>query len=181
MRRLIGALLSYSMADKDDIPTKHLSLKESIAEIKTQILEDDSAKRVTIETENLPAVNVIKIQFQQLLLNILNNAIKYSKPDENAIIKIYCEHIPANKMSEEEAISGKNYLKIIMADNGIGFEQDYSGKIFGLFQRLHTKYEYDGTGIGLAICRKIMQNHPGFITATGKPSEGAIFNLYLPQ
>jgi light-regulated signal transduction histidine kinase (bacteriophytochrome) len=139
--------LSYSMLNKDDIPTEHLSLNDLITELKAQIQEDDSAKKVTIECANLPAVNVIKIQFQQLLLNILNIAIKYSKPEEDAIIEIYCEHIPAIKMSEEEAISGKNYLKIIIADNGIGFEQDYSGKIFGLFQRLHTKDEYDGTGI----------------------------------
>ncbi len=180
MRKLIDALLSYSLANKGEIKFVPTDLNLLLQEVKEQIADADADDKMVIETLKLPIVNVVPVQFQQLLLNLLGNAVKYSKPNEIVHIKINAKYIDATEMTDENALPQKNYLRIQLSDNGIGFEQDYSNKIFGLFQRLHTKNEYSGTGIGLAICKKIMDNHNGFITASGTPGVGATFNLYLP-
>ena len=128
----------------------------------------------------LPVLNIIPIQFNQLFSNIILNAIKYRKPDESVIIKISAEIIPSNEIQKQASFTSDKYWKIEISDNGIGFEQEFANKIFELFQRLHGKSEYEGTGIGLAICKKIVQNHHGFIEAIGKPGIGSTFNIYLP-
>lgn len=182
MRKLIEALLSYSLANRSDIEFTNTDMNVLLKEVTEQFTEEDSKQKISIEADRLPvSAPVIPAQFQQLFINLLGNAIKYSKPDEETKIKISAAHIKTASVNNPEAVPDKNYLKITVADNGIGFNRDYSHKIFGLFQRLHTKNEYTGTGIGLAICKKIMQNHGGFITATGEPGEGAVFELYFPK
>jgi signal transduction histidine kinase len=117
---------------------------------------------------------------QQLFTNLLGNALKYSKEDEIPIITISCAKITANTESLLRDRSLKKYYKISITDNGIGFEQQYSEKIFLLFNRLHGKTEYQGTGVGLAICKKIVENHKGYIFANSNPDQGATFTIYLP-
>ena len=146
-----------------------LNLKESIEELNAEIISD-----------NLPHAHVIPIQFQQLLENLLLNSLKYRRPEEVPRIHITCQRVDADSLPVVPEERFSKFFHLTVKDNGIGFEQQYAEKIFEIFQRLHGKQEYSGTGIGLAICRKTMQNHNGFIHAEGTPGEGATFHVYLP-
>jgi signal transduction histidine kinase len=121
------------------------------------------------------------LQFSQLFSNLIMNSLKYRKAGTKPVIKISAEMVQAGEIAEEGSFRDGQYWKIEFRDNGIGFDQKYADRIFELFQRLHGKSEYEGTGIGLAICKKIVQNHNGFISASGQPGAGAVFNIYLPQ
>lgn len=180
MRRLIEALLSYSLAGKKEIEFEKTDLDKIVTEIKEQILEDDIEKNIFIDAEKLPVANVIPVQFQQLFLNLLSNAVKYRRPNTDLFITITTETVTGENAKQLFGGNKNKYLKITVSDNGIGFPPEYADKIFGLFQRLHTRNEYSGTGIGLAICRKIMENHQGYITALGREGNGAAFDLYFP-
>jgi len=111
---------------------------------------------------------------------MISNAVKYSKNGIPPRIKISSQIVCGCEIKESGGDEKIKYWKISIADNGIGFEQQYKHKIFELFQRLHGKSEFSGTGIGLAICKKIVQNHRGIITATGNPGVGATFNIFIP-
>ncbi|HLP22020.1 MAG TPA: ATP-binding protein, partial [Chitinophagales bacterium] len=104
----------------------------------------------------------------------------YAKPDVPPCINITTTIINGTDIALEGADPNGQYHKIDIVDNGIGFEQEYAAKIFEIFQRLHKKNEYTGTGIGLAICKRIVQNHKGFIEASSSPGQGADFTIYLP-
>jgi signal transduction histidine kinase/CHASE3 domain sensor protein len=180
MQNLINALLSYSNASKQEIQFKAVDLNAVVEEVTANLAEIMDEKKVTIESVGLPTLPGIQMQLVQLFSNIIHNAVKYSQ--KNAPPHIV---ITASLLSEEETkvtipgAKGK-FWKIAIADNGIGFDQQYEHKIFELFQRLHGRSAYEGTGIGLAICKKIMHNHHGFISARGQTGIGAVFNLYLP-
>ena len=133
-----------------------------------------------IKLEALPFAHVIPFQFRQALQNLISNSIKYSKPGEAPHIKISSKELTTKNNSRELRPNHK-YVVITISDEGIGFEPQYAEKIFELFQRLHTKEEYPGTGIGLAIVKKIIQNHKGVIKAKGFPGKGATFEIYIPQ
>jgi signal transduction histidine kinase len=130
-----------------------------------------------IETGMLPKLNVVPFQFKQLFTNLINNSIKFSKPGIAPHIKI--DSSITNKLNGA-VDAQKKYYHIQITDNGIGFENEYKDQIFGLFSRLHGRSEYEGTGIGLSICKRIIENHNGTIDAEGEPGKGATFNIYLP-
>jgi signal transduction histidine kinase len=180
MQNLIEALLSYSNANKSAIRFLRTDLNELLAEVQDNFREKLLERNGRIESSTLPILNVIQLQFLQLFTNIIGNAIKYAKKDVPLLIKITTKKITVEEGEEDATIPKGKYYEISIADNGIGFEQEYAHKIFELFQRLHGRTEYTGTGIGLAICKKIMNNHNGFITASGTVGVGAVFNLYLP-
>ncbi|MDP9230051.1 MAG: CHASE3 domain-containing protein [Bacteroidota bacterium] len=180
MQNLIDALLSYSRADTSEIIFKQTDLNKLVEEVKINVQDEIQEKNAVIQSVSLPKLNVVPLQFHQLLLNLISNAIKYSKENVQPLIKITADVVAGEEIHLPEAAKENKYWKITVADNGIGFEKQYEKKVFDLFQRLHGKKEYSGTGIGLAICKKIMQNHNGFITATGQPGIGATFNIYLP-
>ncbi|HMI08649.1 MAG TPA: PAS domain S-box protein [Flavobacterium sp.] len=171
MQHLIDAVLSYSSMDSEKVKMEKTDLNKLLKDVLALMDNTLDEKSVTIERNELPTLRVMPIQFQQLFLNILNNAVKYSKPDVKPVIKVH---------AEKEVSEKQKFWKISISDNGIGFEPQYSEKIFEVFQRLHGKKEYVGTGVGLAICQKIVKNHNGYITAEGEPGVGATFNIYLP-
>jgi signal transduction histidine kinase len=112
---------------------------------------------------------------------LIGNAIKYSRQKDNPEIKIWCRKIPAAELNIFAASkAGGSYYHVAIEDNGIGFGQEYADRIFNVFTRLHGNSEYTGTGVGLAIVKKVMDHHDGFVTAEGRPDEGAVFNLYFP-
>ncbi len=112
-------------------------------------------------------MTIIPFQFRQLLSNLISNSLKYSREDVTPVIEITAIYVKAKDLQEKAALPGKDYFQFTVADNGIGFEQEYADKIFELFQRLHGRNEYTGSGIGLAICKKIVENHHGFMRAEG--------------
>ena len=128
----------------------------------------------------MPVLKVIPFQIQQLFQNLISNSLKYSKPIGDRFIKIDCEKNNAKVYPRLKMASENMYYKITFTDNGLGFEQQYAEQIFTIFKRLHTSDEYPGTGIGLSICKKIVENHSGFIFAEGKTGVGAVFTIFLP-
>lgn len=171
MQHLIDAVLSYSSMDSEKVKAEKTDLNKLLKEVLLLMDNALEEKQAVIEKDELPTLKIIPIQFQQLLLNILNNALKYSKPDEKPVINIKT----ALDVSQKQ-----HYWKISISDNGIGFDPQYKDKIFEVFQRLHGKKEYVGTGVGLAICQKIAKNHNGYITADGEPGIGATFHIFMP-
>lgn len=176
MQKLINDLLSFSRTQTGDKTFESVDLNSVIDGINTFYEESVNRKKPVITRAELPVISGIAFQVQQLFENIVSNSVKYSKEGKEIKIDISAEE------TEDETIHGIiKYYKISVADNGIGFEQKYAAKIFEIFQRLHGKAEYSGTGIGLSICKKIIENHSGRIEATGVPQEGARFDIYFPR
>jgi PAS domain S-box-containing protein len=180
MQDLIDALLNFSRTNTAELVFEPVDLNSIIEEVKTSLKENIEEKNAVVEAASLPVLSVIPLQFFQLMLNLVSNSLKYSKAGIHPHIKISAEVIAGQYVQPPAVYPFEKYWKISVEDNGIGFEQQYENKIFELFQRLHGKLEYGGTGIGLAICKKIVQNHNGVISAVGKPGVGATFNVYLP-
>ncbi len=178
MKALVDDLLNYSETSLNQKKFLHTDLTALLSEIIKEIKETNNSN-ITITNTPLGTAEVITFQIKQLFTNLLSNALKFAKPNEPARVSISCTIVLGEKISEH-LIANKNYLHISIADKGIGFHQKYGDRIFEIFQRLHTKAEYKGTGIGLAIVKKIVENHRGYITATSEINEGATFHIYLP-
>lgn len=180
MQLLIDDLLTFSRTSTYPRNFATADLNMLLEEVKRGLRDSIEEKKAIIESEKLPVLKVIAFQFKQLMENLIINSIKYCKPNTRPHIRITSEIVRASEINSHQAARLKTYYKISVTDKGIGFEQEYSQRIFELFQRLHGKDEYPGTGLGLAICKKIVQNHNGFITAKGESGVGATFVIYLP-
>jgi PAS domain S-box-containing protein len=180
MQKLIRDILAYSRTTTADKKLELTDLNDVLAQSKVELEVLIMEKKAAIESERLPTLKVIPFQVQQLFNNLLNNALKFSKKDVVPHIVIRSEMVDGDRLPDSNPLGFKTYCHISVSDNGIGFEADYERKIFEVFQRLHGRTEYGGTGIGLAICKKIVENHNGFINAEGIPNQGATFHVYLP-
>lgn len=180
MQLLIDDLLAYSRTSNAEKKFEQTEFSKIVEDVKDDLNEEIVRKKATIEVTENCTVDVIPFQFRQLLQNLIANALKFVAPGRAPHITISCKREKGAALKHEALRSGNDYLHIRVADNGIGFEQEYSNKIFELFQRLHGRSEYPGTGIGLAIVKKIVENHNGIITAYGVPGEGATFDIYIP-
>jgi len=181
MRKLIDDLLLFSRTNKADKDFVQSDLNELFENAKQELADRIQEKNATINVANLPVLNVIPYQIQQLFINLISNSLKYSKSDVNPIITVGCEEISASQIPFLKINPEKKYYKISISDNGMGFDPQFSESIFTLFQRLHSPTEFPGTGIGLAICKKIVENHMGAIKADGKLNVGATFSIFLPE
>lgn len=179
MRILIDDLLQYSRTNKSDALFETINLNETLSNVTQDLSEIILENETTIHLPKLPTIKGIPFQIQQLFINLISNSIKYRKPEVNPIISIAYEKVKA-KTENIADDSNSLYHKFIVNDNGIGFEPEHAEKIFLLFNRLHGKTDYPGTGVGLAICKKIISNHNGYIQAIGKPNEGATIIIYIP-
>ena len=182
MRDLINDILQYSELSHNDIlfePTDLQSIiKEIISDFEVVIKETNA--EIIIEKE-LPVIEANASQMRQLIQNILSNSLKFIKPGVLPRIRISSEIVNAKEIGGTDVgVLNEKVLVIKISDNGIGFNQDYAGKIFTIFQRLNNNSLYKGTGIGLAICKKIVETHHGFITAESKMKEGASFTIVIP-
>ncbi len=180
MQSLIDDLLAFSRTSTLPKDFEKVDLNLLLEDIKMELKEAIEENHATIQSQQLPVANIIAFQFRQLFVNILLNALKYKKAGVKHQVKITCSMVDGTQINDVHNLLPQQYYKINFIDNGIGFEQQYHTKIFELFQRLHGKSEYPGTGIGLAICKKIILNHKGAITATGHVDKGATFTVYLP-
>ncbi len=180
MQTLIDDLLAYSRTNTAERIFVHADLNKIVEEVAEDLKEDLRRKHASIESTRMCEARIIPFQFRQLLYNLFSNAIKFSKEDQPLHIKVTSEIETGAKLNSEKLKKDETYCHFRISDNGIGFEPQYSEKIFEVFQRLHGKNKYGGTGIGLAIVKKIVENHNGIITATGQLNEGATFDIYIP-
>jgi PAS domain S-box-containing protein len=151
-------------------------LEKSKEELEQQIKQTDAI----ITSEELPSIKGNVSPVLSLFNNLISNAIKYGKKDVQPNIRITATYVKGSQVDNTNADPVSSYVKLSFSDNGIGFDQRYSRHIFQIFKRLHNKNEYSGTGIGLALCKKIMENHNGFIIAESEPEKGSVFSCYFP-
>ncbi|MGJ8739193.1 sensor histidine kinase, partial [Zobellia laminariae] len=154
---------------------------KSLQQVLDNLSDTIKLKEAKIESEHLPIINGIWFQMRQVFSNLLSNSIKFSKENENPLIKIVCEDADEQEINQIGLDGDKSYHKIKLTDNGIGFPTGMETKIFEVFQRLHGKNEFEGTGIGLSIVKKILVNHGGEIIAYSTKGQGSTFVLYLPK
>ena len=180
MQQLIDDLLSFSRINTTDHKFEKTDLNVIIEEVKTELKDTIQEKHATIEVAELCTANTIIFQFRQLMYNLISNALKFSKPEVPSHIIIKSRIVKGSLLNNEKLSPDKSYCHITVEDNGIGFEPHFSERIFEVFQKLHGKDVYAGTGIGLAIVKKIVENHNGIITATSELNKGATFDIYIP-
>jgi PAS domain S-box-containing protein len=180
MKSLIQDLLAYSRTNVSDDKFERVDLNLLLNEVLGELEVKISEKSGTIENRGLPEMKVIPFQFQQLFLNLLSNALKFAKENEPPHVTISSELTDDPDVPLKMDAVCRQYHHIAVRDNGIGFDPEAADQIFEIFQRLHTRSQYEGTGIGLAICKKIVENHRGVIAAEGKVNEGATFHIYIP-
>ncbi|MBT1705963.1 sensor histidine kinase [Chryseosolibacter indicus] len=142
------------------------------------MIEQKNAKFIK---EHLPTIHAVPGQIHQLFYNLINNSLKFSKPGYPVHITIRSAPCTEQTLIRSKHLDeSKQYIRVDVADNGIGFDQKYAQQIFELFKRLHAKNEFEGTGIGLALCKKIVENHNGAIWADGQSGKGSTFSILLP-
>jgi light-regulated signal transduction histidine kinase (bacteriophytochrome) len=173
-------VLAYATITGEE-PHQSVDLNKVFANALTDLEPLVREKKATVHTVQLPTLSAIPEQMQQVFYNLLSNALKFSKPyeQEPPVIKVTCALF--DPAAEPDLDPSKRYHKIAITDNGIGFSPEFSEKIFLMFQRLNNREMYNGTGIGLAVCRKIVENHNGKIRAVSQPGKGSTFVLLLPE
>jgi signal transduction histidine kinase len=178
LRELVSDLLNFSRINIDERFTKtdlNVIIQETLADIEVP----EGADAPTIHVDKIPAIEVIPLQMRQVFQNLISNSFKFCRPGVTCRIDIKAELIK-EKSIDAPASSDGDYCRITLQDNGIGFSDTYRTKIFEIFQRLNAREEYAGTGIGLAIVKKVIDRHDGLISAHGKENEGAMFTIVLP-
>ncbi|MCY7327940.1 MAG: PAS domain-containing protein, partial [Saprospiraceae bacterium] len=180
MQTLIDDLLTYSRTNTTELVFAHVHLNQILEEVKDDLKELIQEKHAVIESNELCPAYIIPFQFRQMITNLLSNALKFTKADITPHITIKASVKPGHYIDEKKLVPDQQYCHIEVIDNGIGFDAQFNERIFLLFQKLHGRHEYKGTGIGLAIVKKIVENHQGVITASGELGKGARFDIYLP-
>jgi signal transduction histidine kinase len=181
MQKLIEDFLAFSQTFNTTQQPEKIDLNKIVDEIRQELGTRIEERRAIIEASPLPEISAVPFQVKQLMTNLIGNALKYTYPGTSPHVTITGSIIKGKDIPVSNAMAEQLYVKVSIADNGIGFEQKYSSKIFELFQRLHSKDVYSGTGIGLALCKKIVQHMNGFIAATSEPGKGSVFTFYLPN
>jgi PAS domain S-box-containing protein len=177
MQNMIEDILNFSSISHE-ARKQRVSLQKVLHDAIDILQESIAEKNAIITSDELPEAYVISSQIRQLFQNLIANALKFSKKDISPVIHI--SHRVTNKISEGDLEAADTYLQIIVQDNGIGFKQEYAKKIFVLFTRLHARATYEGSGLGLSICKRIVENHGGSITAESQPGQGSTFIITLP-
>lgn len=182
MQLLVEDLLEFSHVSIQTWAAEQIDLNEKVQKVLADLELSIEEKAAEVHVEKLPVITGNRRQLQQLLQNLISNALKYSKPGVAPVIEITSKEVLGEESGFEIILEDKQtpFHLISINDNGIGFEQQYANQIFKIFTRLHGKNEYAGTGIGLAIVQKVIQNHKGYIMAEGEPGVGASFKVLLP-
>ena len=179
MSTLINDLLNYTRIAKTDVSFEPIDLNDILEKVKVDFELLIPQKGAVVTSTSLPVIPAIPFQISQLFYNLISNALKFA--DQAPIIHISCHLLSAQETAQIPQLDlDHNYVLLNFTDNGIGFEQKFAQHIFDIFKRLHGKHEFSGTGIGLALCKKIVDNHHGWITAQSELGKGATFQVYLP-
>ena len=182
MQNLINNLLDFSRHSLSSYDFKKTALNDLVNNVLTELEVEIEKSHAQISYSNLPVVSAVPALIQQLFYNLISNAIKFRNPSVDLSIQIKAEKINPRELSKF-MINGNhtNYHKIIIQDNGIGFDDKHAEEIFMAFKRLHSYQKFEGTGVGLSICKKIVEKHNGFIRAESKIDQGSTFIIGLPE
>lgn len=176
MQILINDLLTYSRVTTKAQPFQKIDLNKIVAQVVSDLVVRIETSKGKVEWSHLPTVEGDATQMYQLFQNIIGNALKFHRRDQPPHVKVSASLVETAERNQKSAV-----YEIRIEDNGIGFDEKYLDRIFTIFQRLHGRQEYEGTGIGLAVCRKIIDRHGGRLTARSAPGEGATFLFTLPS
>ncbi|MEO5644298.1 MAG: PAS domain S-box protein [Bacteroidia bacterium] len=180
MNKLIRDVLIFSELVNENQQFIEVNINTIIDDIKTdyELLIEETGALITYE--NLPVLEAVPLQMTQLFNNLIGNSLKFARKDITPLITITATELTKQEQEKLLLFRHPSYYKIQLTDNGIGFKPEHADQIFNIFQRLHRKSEYEGTGIGLSMCKKIVLNHHGDINADGSSENGAVFNVILP-
>jgi len=180
MQTLIRDLMEFSRVDTKGQPFVNTDLGSIVREVSADLEARVEQAGGRIEIEALPTIDADPMQMRQLLQNLIGNSLKYYRPGVPPVVRISSKNLDGRREGTRDDTQPQPLCELSITDNGIGFDEKYLDRIFTVFQRLHSKTDYEGTGIGLAICRKIVDRHGGTITARSSPGEGATFVVTLP-
>lgn len=181
MQKLIDDLLVFSRLNTSERTFEKVDLGTIIEEVLANVNDVIKEKEANIEFQEMCEADVIVFQFRQLMHNLISNALKFSKPDEKPHIKIKSRIVNGSELKAKDLSPDQNYCHVSVSDNGIGFDEKFNEKIFEVFQKLHSKDEYPGTGIGLATVKKIVSHHNGEIFVDSTLNKGTTFDIYIPE
>jgi two-component system, LuxR family, sensor kinase FixL len=181
LTEIVEGVLSFATLKGEEFKIGEVDLNEILKNVEMDLELLLESKNGIIKRKQLCIIQGAPFLLYQLFYNLINNALKFSKPGVDPVIEIVCSRITGNKVLEYSLVPTDSYFEIKVIDNGIGFEQKYAEKIFRAFSRLHGKDKYEGTGLGLALCKTIVEKHNGFIKAEGKEDAGATFTIVLPE
>jgi len=168
MGQLIDDLLAFSRLGRKEMYSSNIDMKALVVSVLNELLKEEDRQRIDFHVTRLPSVKADSSLMRQVWVNLLSNAIKFTAKKERALIEV------GSKSSKEEIVY---YVR----DTGAGFDMEYANKLFGVFQRLHSESEFDGTGVGLAIVQRIIRRHGGRVWAEGEVDKGATFYFALPR
>jgi signal transduction histidine kinase len=174
MQDLINDILEFSKISAEQESFSDVNMGTLLNEVLTELESLIAEKNATVLLEDLPVLKVNPVLMRPLFINLIGNALKYSSKEETTVIKIY------SNPNAGDNRSSPRYHRIFVEDNGIGFDQKNADEIFKMFRRLHPNTEYEGTGIGLALCKRIVEKHQGFISARSKIGQGSLFTISFP-
>lgn len=181
MNALLHDILSFSKASSTPkLPLTKFSLNHVAESVIIDLSPMITERNASVLVEELPEFWGNILQMSQLFQNLISNAIKFQNPGTIPAVRITSSFVMGSEIASSLAIPGARYLKLQFVDNGIGFEDQYAEKIFHMFQRLHNRSEFPGTGMGLAICKRVVENHDGFIIASSQVGAGSAFTCYFP-
>jgi signal transduction histidine kinase len=181
MSSLIKDILTFSSIRQED-PFVETDLKGIVQKALRDLDLLIAQKGAKVELEHLPTIEAVPVQMTQLFYNLINNALKFGHPEREPVLQVSAVKLSAEAVAAHKELNPLlSYYEIRCSDNGIGFDQKVADQMFGLFKRLGDRHEYPGSGIGLALCKKVVVNHQGFIVAEGKQGEGATFRMFLPE
>lgn len=182
MMLLIRDVLTFSQLSRDTDLVRETDLGVVLDNVVDDLELLIDQKHATVSYENLPVVEAVPLQMSQLFGNLISNALKFTRADREPVIRITAKLLERHALRAYPMLDTRcAYHHLQVSDNGIGFDQSYAEQIFEIFQRLHGKKDFEGTGIGLAMCKKILQNHHGLIFATSGEGEGATFHMLIPE
>ncbi|MCS7305054.1 MAG: PAS domain S-box protein [Thermoguttaceae bacterium] len=180
MQRLIDGLLTLSRVTTQAQEFVPVNLEEVVREVVRDLEAQIEKVQGRVEIGHLPTIQADPLQMRQLFQNLIGNALKFHRPDVPPLVRVWGRYLRDRTQRATGQPETEEFCRIVVEDNGIGFEEKYADRIFQMFQRLHPRDVYEGTGVGLAICRKIVQRHGGTITAQSTPGKGSTFICLLP-
>jgi signal transduction histidine kinase len=180
MQGLINGLLMYSRVTTKAKPFVKVDLSEVVQGVLSDLEVRIQETGGTVEVGELPTLNADPLQMRQLFQNLISNALKFTKKGTSAMVKVYSQLIKGSADRQGKKRADHKYYQFTVQDNGIGFEEEHAERIFGVFQRLQGRTDYEGSGIGLSVCKKIVERHGGSIEAKSAPGEGSAFIIKVP-